>query len=172
MKRAACLAVMMALAAGLCFAQAWNESDILGREIARVSLDGTAAKTVAEKLGDLYIASSFSGTSFRDAAGKFVNTYDTVFIFAAKGKSLVVLGKIDKQTVFGADGKAILDMKKSDPKLFQHVVGVSSSLLRKPLQVVMIEQSIDDPEKYSETAVICSLTIDTAKKTIAIAKGK
>jgi len=141
----------------------------MGREIYKVSLDAKSAKTVTEKLGTLYVACSFSGVSFRDAAGAYLNSYDLVYIFAVKGSVICVLGKIDKQGIADANGDLLFNLKKNDPKLFQHVMGVSSNILKTPLQPAMVEQSIDDPEKYSETKVICPLAIDVAKKTLIVA---
>jgi hypothetical protein len=172
MKKNASIVVVFLAAACLCFSQEWNEKDLIGREVYKVSLDGQSAKTIAEKLGDLYVAYSFSGVSFRDASGKFLNGFDEAYIFAVKGSSVCVLGRIDRQAVSDANGKVLFDVKKSDPKLFPHVAGVSSSILKKPLQPALIGQSIEDPEKYYETPALCALAIDVAKKTLVLAKAK
>jgi hypothetical protein len=170
MKRMAFVVTLLAAAAGLCYSQEWNEKDLIGREIYKVSLDAQSAKSITEKLGDLYIAYSFSGVSFRDSTGKYLNSYELAYIFAVKGTSVCVLGRIDRQGVADANGKLLFDLKKSDPKLFQHVAGVSSNILKKPLQPTLIGQNIEDPEKYYETPVVCPLAIDAAKKTIIPAK--
>ena len=172
MKKTVSVAVVLLLAAGLCYSQQWNEKDLIGREIYMVSLASQPAKTITDKLGYLYVAYSFSGVSFRSTTAKYVNGYDMAFIFAMKGTTVTILGRIDKQTVTDAKGNVLFELKKKDPKLAQHVVGVSSTILTKPLQPALIAQDIDDPEKYYETPVICSLTIDAAKKTLVAVKAK
>jgi hypothetical protein len=172
MKRVASAALLLLAAAAFCAAQEWNEKDLIGREVYKVALDAKTAKALADKLGDIYVAYSFSGISFRDASGRYVNCFEQAYIFSVKGTAVTILGRIDKQSVDAADGTTLVDMKKKDPKLYQHVAGVSSGILKYPFQVTMVAQGIDDPEKYYETPVVCALAIDAAKKTIAVAKGK
>jgi hypothetical protein len=161
---------MLLFAAGLSYSQQWNAKDLVGRETYMLSLDSQPAKAITDKLGYLHVAYSFNGVCFRNSSAKYVNGYDMAFIFAVKGTTLSILGRIDKQAVTDAKGNVLFELKKTDPKLSQHVVGVSSNILKKPLQPVLVAQDIDDPEKYYETPVICSLSIDVAKKTLVLAK--
>jgi len=136
-------------------------------EVYKVSNDSQFYKNIAPKLGDIYVAYRYSGTTFRDYLGRYVNVLDVVYVLAVKGSLVAILGKIDKSTIVDAYGNVLYDLSKSDPTFFSHAVGVSSSILRHLTQPSMIGVGKDKPGEYYETEAVFSLTIDADKKTIA-----
>lgn len=164
------LAVMafLVMCAGTGFSQPWSEKDLSGLEVYRIRGESQYYKDLVANLGDILIAYKYSGLTYRNSLGDFVNALDYAYFLSVRDGKVTFLGKLEKTRIIDAYGKVLYDASKDDPSLFPNVVGISSNIIQTLTQpsLVVLGKEKTGAAFYYETEAVVALDFDVQRKTI------